>query len=162
MKLYYIIDIMNYKVVGIHRNEVAADKAVESHPQLEIHAVEPGDLYIVYSYSEPNTEEFPDVKSFEQLPTDYCLIALKDPEYEAIAKQRLNITLNEIIKCYQIITMEETENFANAVVNARDAYLKASVKPDLKDQPFTHYSIRSVGKGFSRVVYHIVIDLTSY
>lgn len=162
MKLYYIIDIMNYKVVGIHRNEDAANKATGSQPQLEVHAVDPGDLYLVYTFCEPNTECVPEVGYFDLLPWDYCLFGSKEPDYESVAKERLNTCLNEIIKGFQDITMEQTVNFANAVADARDEYLRTSAKPDLKDQPFTHYSVRKVGKGIRKIMYHIVIALDNY
>lgn len=162
MKLYYIIDIINYKVVGIHRNEDAANKAVQSHPQLEVHATEPGDLYIVYTFYEPNTEGPPEVRYFDLLPADYWDLSFKEPDYEGVAKERLNTILNETVKGYQIIEMEQTVNFANAVADARDEYLKYSVKPDLKEQPFTHYSVRKVGKGIRKIMYHVVIGLNSY
>lgn len=161
MKLYYVIDVVEFRVVSIHRSKDAADKAVDSQRHLEVHVSNDEETFLVYTFYEPNTSSQPDVHFTDVLSEDLCKFSFVKPDYHSTAVEALNHRLNRMIKEYGIIEMNHTLSFMDAIESLKDQYSKSSTEPELKGQPFTHYSVVRNGWGDPSIAYHVVIDVSN-
>lgn len=162
MKLYYVIDVAGFKVVSTHRSRDAADNAADSQRKLEVRASDCEDKFLVYTFYKPDTTSHSDIYFYDVLPADFTAFSFVVPDYHSVAVDKLNRRLNRIIKDYGVVVdINRTLNFLDVIESVKDEYLKSSVEPDLKGQPFTHHSITTNGWNDPSIAYHVVIDLSN-
>lgn len=163
MKLYYVIDVVEFKVASIHRSKEAADKASNSERRFEVRSCDCDEQFLLYTFYEPNTSSQPDSHFTDVLPESLCKFSSSaKPDYRSIAVERMNRRLNSLIKNHGVVEMHDTVSFMEAMESIKDEYSKSSVEPDMKGQPFTHYSVEKNCYGDPSIAYHVLLDLSNY
>lgn len=161
---YYVIDLHNHCVHCIHRNKDVAE-GIANTTQMVVHQCSGDSNFLIYSIERSNLNDFPNFDEkveCDNIPESFNHFSWGEPDHEGIAKERMAINVNELIKRYTPITADNAISFAEDMNGVMDEYDKYSVGFGDKKFPFTHHSISREKYNTPEIVYHIVIDLAKF